>query len=270
MTSSYFVPDGDRFVPTALANGPWGATISGHVTGGLLGHVIDELGGDPGLQPARLTVDLLRPAAMSPMWARTEVVRNGKRLKLVHAELLQGDAVVARASALFLRRGEPPEGDVWSGAVEMPPPPTEPGNPLEGGSMMVWTYGRSSADAGPGNDLTEWAHDGPKFVWVRESNPVVAGHPLTAFTRAAMAGDVASSLTHYGTAGLKYINADYTLTLSRLPDGSDIGLAALTQSSAAGVAVGSAALFDRNGPIGAATVAALANPGFSPPQKRRG
>jgi acyl-coenzyme A thioesterase PaaI-like protein len=267
VTRAYFTPDHDAFLPTALANGPWGATISGHVTGGLLGHVLDRDGGDADLQPARLTVDLLRPAAMAALTARTEVLRNGRRLKLIEAELVQSGTVVARASALFLRRGEQPPGEVWSGEATMPPLPERDGNALEGG-MRVWTYGRSAADAGPGVDLTEWGHDGPKFVWVHEPNSVVAGTELTPFTRAAMAGDVASSLTHYGTAGLQYLNADYTLTLSRLPDGPDIGLAALTQSNADGVAAGSAAVFDRRGPIGAATVTALANPGFSPPQRR--
>ena len=69
-------------------------------------------------------------------------------------------------------------------------------------------------------------------------------------SRAAMAGDVTSSLTHSSTGGLNYINADYTLTLSRLPDGEYIGLAALTHYSHAGVATGTAAIFDRLGPIG--------------------
>jgi hypothetical protein len=79
-----------------------------------------------------------------------------------------------------------------------------------------------------------------------------------------MAGDVASSLTHYGTDGLYFINADYTVTLSRLPDGPDIGLAALTHSSDGGVATGTAAMFDRRGLIGTATATALSNPGFTP------
>ena len=85
-----------------------------------------------------------------------------------------------------------------------------------------------------------------------------------------MAGDVASSLTHYGRAGLHFtkadypINADYTVTSSRLPVGHDIGLAALTHTSR-----------DRNDgdlrpvrPIGGAIATALGNPGFDPPKRR--
>jgi hypothetical protein len=63
---------------------------------------------------------------------------------------------------------------------------------------------------------------------------------------------------------LYFINADYTLTLSRLPVGPDIGLVALTHSSHAGVATGTAALFDHTGQIGTATATTLANPGFAP------
>jgi len=44
----------------------------------------------------------------------------------------------------------------------------------------------------------------------------------------------------------------------------DIGLAALTHSSHGGVATGTAAMFDRRGPVGTATATALGNPGFTP------
>jgi hypothetical protein len=64
---------------------------------------------------------------------------------------------------------------------------------------------------------------------------------------------------------LNWINADYTLTLSRLPAGRYLGLAALTHYSAAGVATGTATIVDERGPIGTATATALVNPGFSPP-----
>ncbi len=95
--------------------------------------------------------------------------------------------------------------------------------------------------------------------------PLVDGRPMTPFTRAAMAGDVVSSLTHFGPAGLLYINADYTLTLSRLPESPEIGLSALTHYSDAGVATGTATLFDRSGPIGSGVATALLSPGFAPP-----
>ena len=266
--AAFFVADGDTFVPTRIARGPWGPTIGGNLVGGILGHAVERDAGDPALQPARLTVDLLRPVALQPLQVHTSVAREGRRLKLVDAELVQSGTVVARASALFLRRGEQPADEVWTSPVTMPPPPAEPDEPPDGAAMMVWAYGRSPGVPGPSFDLSEWQHDGPKYAWLRDVKLLIDGVPMTPFTRAAMAGDVTSSLTHFGSGGLHFINADYTLTLSRLPDGPYIGLAAVTHYSHAGIATGVASLFDRQGPIGSTVATGLVNPGFAPPSAR--
>jgi hypothetical protein len=117
--------------------------------------------------------------------------------------------------------------------------------------------------------VDEWRHDGQKFAWLRETKLLVDGEPLTPFIRAVMAGDVTSSLAHWGTEGLQFINADYTLTLGRLPIGPHIGLAAMSHHSHShshsGVATGVVTFFDRQGPIGSGVSTALANPGFTPP-----
>lgn len=265
-SSSFFVADGDSFVPTPIARGPWGQTISGNFVGGLLGHVIERAAGDPDFQPARLTVDLLRPAALAPVQVSTTIAREGRRLRLADAVMTQAGTVVARASALFLRRGEQPADEIWTSPVTMPPLPPAPDPVPDGLPMLVWTYGKKAGAPGPEFGLSGWQHAGPKYIWVRDIRPLVDGEPLTPFTRAAMAGDMTSSLTHYGTAGLNFINADYTLTLSRLPEGPYIGLAALTHYSHAGVATGVATIVDQFGPIGSGVATALANPGFAPPR----
>jgi hypothetical protein len=59
--AAFFVRDGDDFVPTWIAQGPWGSTVSGNVVGGILAWAIERDAADHELQPARLTVDLLRP-----------------------------------------------------------------------------------------------------------------------------------------------------------------------------------------------------------------
>ena len=263
--SAFFVTDGDDFVPQPIARGPWGQTISGNYIGGVLGHVLERDAGDPELQPTRLTVDLFRPAALAPVRVATTVTRQGRRLKLVDAVMTQGDTVVARASGLFLRRGEQPAAEVWSSPVTMPPVPPTPDPIPRGLAMLVWTYGKNNHTPGPGFGLDAWQHAGPKHIWVRDIRPLVDGQELTPFARAAMAGDMVSSLTHFGTEGLQFINADYTLTLSRLPRGPYLGLAALTHYSHDGVATGTATIVDQDGPIGSGVANALSNPGFDPP-----
>jgi acyl-CoA thioesterase len=260
MPEAFFTVDGDSYVPGPLTQGPWGAAMGGQHVGGLLAWGIERSGIDPDLQPGRLTVDLLRPVLLEPVQIHTSVQREGRRIKLVDGTLVQNGRTVARASALFLRRGDHPDGEVWSAPVQMPPPPADfdgfPADP----QFFIQGYGAKPEEGGS-LGMTEWEQShSQKLAWTRIFRPMVHGHPLTPFVRLAFVGDVTSSLTHWGTGGLRYINADYTVTASRLPDGECLGLAAQSHYGTAGVATGAATLFDRHGPIGTSLALALAQP----------
>jgi hypothetical protein len=258
MPEAFFTVDGDSYLPGALTRGPWGPAMGGQNVGGRLAWGIERSGIDPDLQPARFTVDLLRPVLLEPVQIQTSVPRDGRRIKLVDGALVQNGKTVARASALFLRRGEHPDGQVWSGPVEMPPLPIGPDDYMADMPFCIWGYG-TNLQGSPG--MTEWEQShSQKFAWTRVFRPMVQGHPLTPFVRLAFVGDITSSLTHWGTGGLRYINADYTVTASRLPDDEYLGLAAQSHYGTAGVATGAATLFDRHGPIGTSSALALAQP----------
>ena len=94
-----------------------------------------------------------------------------------------------------------------------------------------------------------------------------SGEELSAFTRAAMAADVTAALANWGSAGLQFINVDYTLSLSRLPDGPVLGLGSRSHYSVDGVAASTATLMDRQGPIGTCVSLGLAHSGFRPEQR---
>ncbi|WP_375154215.1 hypothetical protein [Rhodococcus opacus] len=66
-------------------------------------------------------------------------------------------------------------------------------------------------------------------------------------------------VTNMGTEGIGYINGDVTLALTRLPEGIELGLEADSHRACDGVAVGSATMFDRDGPLGICTVSAIEN-----------
>jgi acyl-CoA thioesterase len=260
MPEAFFTVDGDSYLPGVMTRGPWGATMGGQIVGGLLGWAIERSGIDPGFQPARFTVDLLRPVLLEPVQIQTSVQREGRRIKLVDSTLVQDGKTVARASALFLRRGDHPDGQVWSSPVEMPPLPTDSDGFPADMPFLIWRYG-ATLEGSPGIAAAEWEQShSQKFAWTRMFRPIVQGHPLTPFTRLAFVGDITSSLTHWGTGGLRYINADYTVTASRLPDGEFVGLAAQSHYGTAGVATGAATLFDQHGPIGTSSALALAQP----------
>lgn len=256
----YFVRDNDLYLPTPIARGGWGPSLSGHVVGGLLGWVIERAVADPQLQPSRLTVDLPAPTALEPIEVHTRVHHERRRLRLVEATLIQGGTPVARGSGLFLRRGAQPDGHVWSPPVQMPPLPIEqPAAP----TLFMRTYGWG---AGVQNPDPDWPQaPGPKYTWLHETRSLIDDEPPSAFTRAAMAADVTAAIANWGTNALQFINVDYTLTLSRLPEGPHIGLASLTHHSQDGVATGSAIVVDHAGPIGSCVSVAIAHSGFRLP-----
>jgi Thioesterase-like superfamily len=256
----YFTRDKSRYVPTAFARGGWGPSMSGHVVGGILAAVLEGAVDDPELQPARLTVDLPAPAALEPFEVHIQVQHERRRLRLLEALLIQRDEPVARASALFLRRGTQPGGKVWSQPVQMPRLPIEHDGATP--TLFLRTYGW-------GGDLQnpdpEWDMTGPKFTWLHETRALIDDEPLTPFTRAALCADVTAAIANWGSNALEFINVDYTLTLSRLPEGPHIGLAALTHYSEEGVANGSAVVVDHLGPVGSAVAVSIAHSGFRPP-----
>ncbi|MGV0742940.1 thioesterase family protein [Mycolicibacterium sp. XJ870] len=256
----------DGFVPNEIAHGGWGPTLGGQVVGGLLARAIEQHVTEEDLQPARLTVEILRRVASAPVRVSASVIRSGSRMRAIDAAMTQQGEVVARASALYLRRGVQPEGEFWSTEVSLPPIPDEPVQFDDTVPMFIRAYGADS----PSSREFPWQQSGPRYAWVREVRDLVDGEEPTPFVRAAMAVDVTSSMTNFSSAGLAFINADYTLTLSRLPDGPYIGLAALTHYSSDGVATGSASLFDRLGPIGSGLSTAIANFNFNPGGKRLG
>ena len=91
-----------------------------------------------------------------------------------------------------------------------------------------------------------------------EVRDLVEGAPLTPFVRVAVAADFASPFANAGDHGLGYINSDVTLYLHRLPVQEWIGFEVVNHHATDGVAIGECFLYDQQGPIGTATVAALA------------
>jgi hypothetical protein len=93
---------------------------------------------------------------------------------------------------------------------------------------------------------------------MREVRELVAGTPLTPFVRAALASDFASPFANAGNGGLGYINSDVTLYQHRPMKGEWIGFEVVNHHATDGVAVGECFVYDIEGPIGSASVAALA------------
>jgi hypothetical protein len=259
---AYFEPSGDKFVPAPHARSWWAPTmLHGRLLGGLLARAIEHAHGREDLQVSRLTVDLFRNAPLAPVEVETVRIRDGRRIRVAEATAHGGDGPIARASAVLLRQGDQPAGTVPSTPPWDAPPPEALPPAKSRFPPQAWRFTEHNDPA------RHWAARGQRRLWMRETCGLVEGEPLSPLVRAALAADSSSPLAHASDVGLEFINADYTLYLSRLPVGDTIGLESGGHTSAHGVAVGHCTMHDADGPVGYCMTAAVANPGVRPPRQ---
>jgi hypothetical protein len=249
----YFSFDGEALIPEQTAVSGWGANLMfGPAVTAALARGAELACPAPDLQPAKASFDLFRPALMMPSTVRTTVVRQGRRLCLIDVAFVQDDMDIARGQVTFLLPSTDPAGPLWRPAIDVAAPDESLYPDVKGRlyrSEKDW-----SGDAG------DHANDARKQVW-QCNHPLVRGERPTPFQLAAAASDLTSLVVHWGAAGIEFINPDVTLTLSRMPRGSGIGLKAAHISSTAGISAGSAILFDEAGVFGTSSVSGLANGG---------
>jgi len=105
VADAFFLPDGERLVPTVLTRGPWSPI---HQHGGppaaVMARAIELAASEPeALQLTRFTVDFVRPVPMEPLTVAVELMRDGRRARGYAAVLSAGGQAVARATALLVR-----------------------------------------------------------------------------------------------------------------------------------------------------------------------
>ncbi|MCB1125900.1 MAG: thioesterase family protein [Verrucomicrobiae bacterium] len=239
LEDAFFVAEGDSFVPQPVCRGPWDPnSLHGRVISGLLGAEIERLYGDPAFQFTRMNVDLWRLPDFTPIEVRTELLREGGRIKVVSAEAFAGEKSLGRATGVLLRRGEQPEDEVWSPpAWDMAPPLSYPPSERPENAPKLEPMWETR---GPGPVFGEAVR---KRVWMREVRTLVAGRPLTPWQRVALAVDFTSPLANSGAKGLDFINTDITVYLHRDPIGEWIGFDVATHHSTEGVAFGECAVY---------------------------
>ncbi|GAA2053603.1 thioesterase family protein [Williamsia deligens] len=245
--------DGPRYRATEISLSGWGPDhVAGPAVTGLLAQVLDDDQGVDGFTPGRITVELLRPFRTGPTTVRTEVVRTGRRIIVCHAEAVQGDRVVAIATAVQYRRTQNAYGERWRPDLEIPAPPSFDAAPSE---RVAWYH---SDSAGWTADLADHRNADRFSAWWRPPQ-VTAGREPGPYARVAMVAEWTSLVTNVGTNWVPYINGDLTIALTRLPESEWVGVQAMSHTDADGIAVGTSTLADEHGVIGSGMITAIAN-----------
>src|SRR6185437_8907570 len=215
MKDAFFTREGESYVPGPACRGPWNPnSLHGRVIIGLIGFELERLHGGEEWMPVRLTVDMYRLPAFSPITSVTRVVRGGRRIKVIDGELMSGGESVGRGTCQL--RSENAPGVTWSPPDwNVPKPDALPEPPPGQFGERMWKM-RNIGDPFDGKARTRRA-------WMSEIRELVAGSPLTPFTRVAVAADFTSPLANRSETGLGYINTDVTVYLHRLPVGEWLG-----------------------------------------------
>lgn len=252
MSDALFTLDGDFYLPSELARGPWSPEAQhGGAPAALLARAVERFDGGESMFVARLTIELLRPVPIAPLALRTRLLRPGRKVQLIEASLLSGDVEVARCTGLCVRRI----------AIELPAnlPQLAPPPPPEHGAAGVppWaatvTY-RAFHSHGVEHRFVAGSFDavGPATDWIRLRVPVVAGEDTSPLCRVAAAADFGNGISWVVERrdGYSFINPDLTIYLHRLPETEWVCLDATTIVQAHGVGLAESLLFDERGPIG--------------------
>ena len=256
-SEALFVSDGARFVPTELSRGPWSPdALHGGPVAALVIRAVERHRPGEGLQPTRLTLELLRPVPFSPLTVRTETMRDGRKVQLVDVTVEADGRDVVRARVLRIRTLGADQQMQASVAEDPPPPPPSAGR--EGLSPVLG--GRAFHSDGVEMRFVGglFAQMGPATVWIRLRVPVLTGEEPSPWQRVAAAADfgngVSSELdfqTHL------FINPDLTVYVHRPPVGEWVCLDARTRFGAPGIGMAESALWDIQGRIGRAAQSLL-------------
>ena len=246
-----FTADGDTFVPSEHARGPWDPDqMHGGAPAALVARAVERLEAPVPMRCARLAYEFVGAVPMAPVEVQARVVRGGKRLQLVEASLTSGGAEVLRARGTLLRVAD----------VHLPPEAAAPDEAVPGpeeGHEGRWLGG----DETTGFHLTamelrfvrgDWGQ-GPAVGWFRLRMPLVAGEEPSPLQRTIAAADFGNGLsraldfrTHL------FVNTDLTVHLQREPVGEWVALDARTDLDGEGVGQATSVLRDERGRLGVA------------------
>lgn len=263
MDDFFYLPRGEnRWGSTVHTTGPWDARYQhGGPPSALLARAVERCSPREDMLVARMTVDILGAIPVDELELRSRVLRPGRRVELVEAELSCGGREVARAQAWRVLRTTQE-----TAPLQQPVPtqshPTLPAPTLPAPITSALASGDAShvADGWVDGYLSavEWrftagvfGQPGPATAWTRLRHPLVPGESPSPLQRVLAVADSGSGISaELDLNSWHFINPELTLHLHREAVGEWICLDAKTTISPGGVGLATSVLSDLDGPVG--------------------
>ena len=259
MTDHLYTADGDIFTPSPWAGSPWSTTSQhGGPSNALFMRAVENLAADAGMQPGRLSVDILKPIPMAPLRLGADFLRRGKRLGVIQAALQRADdnslVAIARAVALKAHEDQVP---VFGAPETSYPSPDEAAEceliseHRKKNGPHGFHFSIRMRHGGAADDTITW------FTWPLDILEAEAPSP---YQRCAaicdlttvVSGRLAKSApgTWDNEQQFLLLNTDTTVHLFRPPVGDWFGFSNTSIADHRGIGVASAMLHDEQGPVG--------------------
>jgi hypothetical protein len=256
VSESIFLPQGERFMPTEHARGPWDPqALHGGAPAALIASAFERVEPGSKLQIARLGFELLRPVPFAPLQLCTSIVRAGRRVQELAAELRSGEHLICRASALRVQAIPNELPDDLSTELLTAGASAAMLSPQQGESVRFALDDLDRASFAASAMEMRWLNDpwapGPGRVWMRLRHPLLPGQELSPLARLVATADFANGVSAVlPFERFLFINADLTIHLQRQPRGEWIGLDARTLLHERGSGLSDSVLHDEHGPVG--------------------
>ena len=250
--ASLFALRDGALIPSSHARGPWDpGALHGGAPAALITSTLERRAAADGLVIGRLGFEFLRPAPFAALELVETVLRDGRRVRELGAELSAEGRVICRASALCVTpvpAGLPVASAEDSGAAM-------PG--VDEAIGVVFTLDRTPEQDSFAASAMEmrWLDDpeaaGPARVWMRMRIPLLDGERATPLALAAGVADFGNGVSRVlPFEEYVFINADLSLHLHRPPRGEWVGIDARSLFAPGGAGLSESALRDVDGPFG--------------------
>ena len=244
----YFLRGDGRYESTIHAQGAWNpheqhmAPVSG-----ILYHSLEQFQPRPELRMARVSFDILGLIPDGEFDVVTTMLRPGRTIELVQAELVSGGRTAVRATAWRLQRSDT---SAVAGIEDERMP--EPDASVEPIALAEWPGGYiQSIQVRP----VPGHAPGRGRAWLRTEHPLVEGVPFTEVARLVGLIDTSNGIATRvkpGAGSYMFPNVDLQIHLYREPAGEWLGLANSVSFGPDGIGLTSTVLHDVTGPFGRA------------------
>lgn len=244
----------NTYESTQLANAGWyeegqhGGALAALITG----HA-EKIPTLTAMEVARVTVEIFRVVPLVPLTIRTDVVRQGKRIQKIRAEVTDPDGtLLSMASIQRLRTADRPLPEGAETPGQPFPMPADSHAP----DQDTWGVGRSEKIMFHRNaiDIREISGGfnvpGPGSVWIRPTVPIVAGEPVSPAQRAVVVADFCNGVSRSLGGDWVFMNSDLTVHIGRYPVGDWVALDAESHYSGLGRGVAAGSLWDETAWVG--------------------